>query len=380
MRYSISAAAWMLFCSVAFGAPTAPEVAPEAVVAKLSGQVEVMALDADEWRPAAAGQELRAGDSIRVGKKGRALVHLGDDIELNLGAGTTIVIQDSENTGQVKPSVALLLGSLFAKVTAPDGGQSPFEVAGSNAVAGVRGTEFTTAVALDGTFRAAVEKGKVIVEGESASVSLLPGQFSQVEDDKQPSKPAGAAGVAIDDWLEKRRQAVLARAPELVEIWMDKIVKIKARVEKLSLRTAAIEKQLYELATKARMARHSRQRQALVRIRARMVKLITEAVGIRRRGRRLGARLNSRLTLLRGLVAAAEQGALDSRQLAKLAAVALKARQLAPAVRNIARGRIRGIVRQMRMERQIMLGMKMRYRDFLRKQGRRKPLPGKLVR
>lgn len=375
MIRSIPQIGLMLLCSVAFGAqPGGSDAHPAAQIAELAGPVEVMALDADAWTPAKAGQALAAGDSVRAGKHGRALVRLGDDIKLRLGAGTTIVIQPPEESNGGQRGVALLLGSLFAKVTAPPGGECPFEVAGSNAVAGVRGTEFSSAVALDGTFRAEVTKGKVVVEGDGASVDLTPGQFSQVSDDQKPSAPAGDTGVKLSAWLEKRRQAVLARAPEICERWMTRLERLRARFEKLEQRAAEIDKRFGDLVAKARLARHARQRPALARIRERLVKLIKEAVRIRRFSRRLGARLRSRLVLLQHLAGeASAQGNLEPDLKAKLVAVARKAEQIAPVIRKLARGSVRGLLRRAGIERRILRGMKMRYRDFLRRPRRKLP-------
>ena len=82
-RYLIS-----ILCVLACGLSLADEEtadAPEAKLVEMKGPVEVLPLDSDEWKPAAAGMELQAGDTVRTGKKGRAFITVGDDVDWDDG-------------------------------------------------------------------------------------------------------------------------------------------------------------------------------------------------------------------------------------------------------------------------------------------------------
>ena len=118
----------LLICGLSLGAAAEdePADAPEGKLVEMSGPVEVLPLDSEEWKPAEAGMALAAGDTVRTGKKGRAFITLGDDVELRLGSDTSVEIQLEENTDTRRRSVGLLLGVLFTKVITAEGEEKPF--------------------------------------------------------------------------------------------------------------------------------------------------------------------------------------------------------------------------------------------------------------
>ena len=381
MRRYLLAIICVLGCGLSLGAAAEDDSAdaPEAKLMEMKGPVEVMPLDSDEWKPAAEGMQLQAGDTVRTGKKGRAFITLGDDVELRLGSETTVEIQLEENTDTKRRSVGLLLGILLAKVATIGEEEKPFEVHTANAVAGVRGTEFTTAVALDGTVRASVTEGRVVLEAEEKEVELTPGHFSEAEAEKAPAAAAKDPQLDLEAWRQERRAKILDRAPEIGARWMERAKQLHERWKGLNQRRIALGKKVARLAGKARMARHGGHHRALSKIRARMGELVEESVQVRRRMRRAAVRIRARTTMVRRLAAVArERGTLPPDVLSRFKQWEQKSKQL----RKNNREAFRQLRAEMRKERRMIRKLKLRYRDFIKRKMKqiREQLPKKVPR
>jgi hypothetical protein len=365
MKHYLLAVVCMLGCGLSLGAVAEEDTdAPEGTLVEMSGPVEVLPLDSEEWKPATAGMQLRAGDTVRTGKKGRAFITLGDDVELRLGSETSIEIQLEENTDTRRRSVGLLLGILLAKVAAVGEEENPFEVHTANAVAGVRGTEFTTAVALDGTVRASVQEGKVVLEAEEKQVELSPGQFSEAEDEKAPSGAEKDPGVDLEAWRLERRDRILERAPQIGARWMKRVGRLHMRWDRQNQRRIELNRRVARLARKARIARHGGHDRALAKIRARMGKLVEESVRVRRRMRRVAVRIRAKTDMVERLaVLARSRGTLPPDVLERFKQWEQKSREL----RRANREAFRQLRAEIRNERRMIRKLQLRYRDFIRR-------------
>lgn len=382
MRYYLLAIMCVLGCGLSLGAVAsdqAAEDAPEGALVEMSGPVEVLPFDSEQWKPAAAGMQLQAGDTVRTGKKGRAFITLGDDVELRLGSETAVEIQLEENTDTRRRSVGLLLGILLAKVATVGEQENPFEVHTANAVAGVRGTEFTTAVALDGTVRASVQSGRVVLEAEEKEVELTPGRFSEAEAGQAPAAAAEDPRVDLDAWLQERQAGILERAPEIGARWMERARRMHQRLDGLNRERIALGRKVVQLSKKARVARHGGDGRALAKIRARMGELVEESVQVRRRMRRVAVRIRAGTEMAQRLAALSrDRGTLPPELLSKFKQWEQKSREL----RRENREAFRQLRAEMRNERRMIRKLQLRYRDFIQRKMKqvREQLPQKAPR
>lgn len=381
MRRYLLAIVCVLVCGFSLGAVADEEPAdtPEGTLVEMKGPVEVLPLDSEEWKPAAAGMSLQAGDTVRTGKKGRAFITLGDDVELRLGSETLVEIQLEENTDTRRRSVGLLLGVLLTKVVTAGEKENPFEVHTANAVAGVRGTEFTTAVALDGTVRASVHEGRVVLEAEEKEVELNPGQFSEAEAEKAPAAAAEDPKADLEAWRQERRAKILEHAPEIGARWMKRAKRLHQRFNTLNQKRIALGKRVAKLAGKARMARHGGHQRALAKIRARMGELVEESVRVRRRMRRTAVRIRAKTAMVRRLAfLARDRGTLPPDVLEQFKQWEQKSKEL----RRKNREAFRQLRAEMRKERRMIRKLQLRYRDFIKRKMKqiRERLPKKVPR
>jgi len=379
MKRHLLAIVCVLVCGLSLGAVAEDEAdAPEGKLVEMSGPVEVMPLDSEEWKPAEAGMALQAGDTVRTGKKGRAFITLGEDVELRLGSETSVEIQLEENTDTRRRSVGLLLGVLFTKVVTAEGEEKPFEVHTSNAVAGVRGTEFTTAVALDGTVRASVQEGKVVLEAEEKQVELTPGYFSEAEAEKAPIAAAKDPKADLETWLRERRARILDRAPQIGALWMGQVGRMYKRFTTLNQRRIALSKRVARLAQKARTARHGGHERALAKIRERMGGLIEQLVQVRRSMRRLAVRIRAKTVMVQRLSGLARDRGWPPEVLENFGEWNKKAREL----RWNNRKALKQLRAEMRREHRMIRKLQLRYRDLIKRKMRqiREQLPKKVPR
>lgn len=183
-------ARWMLAAGlvlmVAMVAPRAAAAGPAGFVAAVRGDARIVR-NGDSL-PARVGLEVRQGDRLVTGQKGRLKVLLTDDAVLALGSGSEVVLQShmfgrhgGDQRGRCT-RIELMGGTLRALVQKLVGGEkADFEVKSANAVAGVRGTEFVL-VADGARTRLVTLSGEVTLEGDNgARVMVAAGEASRVE-------------------------------------------------------------------------------------------------------------------------------------------------------------------------------------------------------
>jgi len=144
------------------------------------------------YKPAASGQSLDAGSSVRTGETGRATIQFPDGTLTRLSPNTTVTVQAAQlsNGGQLK-SASLLqkIGRTLSVVQHLTGGAT-FNVGGHSVSAEVRGTEFEVLVRGDGSNLFKVFDGTVKVSGKT-TVTLTKGQ--EVDADKNGTLSAPRA-------------------------------------------------------------------------------------------------------------------------------------------------------------------------------------------
>ncbi|HET7468006.1 MAG TPA: FecR family protein [Candidatus Dormibacteraeota bacterium] len=129
------------------------------------------------YKPAASGQSLDAGSSVRTGGTGRATIQFPDGTLTRLSPNTTVTVQAAQlsNGGQLKSATLLQKIGRTLSVVQHLAGGADFNVGGHAVSAEVRGTEFEVLVRGDGSNLIKVFDGTVKVSGKT-SVNVTAGQ------------------------------------------------------------------------------------------------------------------------------------------------------------------------------------------------------------
>ena len=184
----------LLFCIGGFFLLFRPQTSTvtTARLEQVHGAVGLMDAGSDTWRSTAAGDQVMAGGRIRTGPLSSATLIFCD--------GSKTVLQDETEVAVVRMSarrdgdrdivLRQTLGRTYSRVQRAPGPASHFEIETPAAVAAVRGTEFTTVVAADGTTRVRVTEGLVEVTAQGRTVTVLDGQETAVYPGRLPSTPA----------------------------------------------------------------------------------------------------------------------------------------------------------------------------------------------
>jgi len=166
-------------------------VARMATLDRAEGVVGLLPTGSDTWLPASAGEHVEAGSRIRTGPGSAAVLVFFDGSTTNLEAETEIaVIEMSSPRGNNR--VILLeqaLGQTYNRVQRSLDHESRFEIETPTTLVAVRGTEFSTAVEMDGTTHVAVTEGTVEVTAQETTVVVLVGQKTAVHPGQIPDDP-----------------------------------------------------------------------------------------------------------------------------------------------------------------------------------------------
>jgi hypothetical protein len=235
----------------------------------------------DAEQPGKVGATVPGGSRIRTGADGQAEVVFPDGSKMQVRPSTQVALSGAKRTEQ-KSSVVLFFGRVWSKVSRSVSGDTSYEVSTPNAVAGVRGTEFETAVADDGTAKVRVTEGKVAVGSDVDSNSEEVGKGQEttadakgVEDTQSSSgeaqwdkfstegssrakKDGGSVAKNMRERLDARRQKLQAlreRQTQLVK-QRDQAVKraemgdsaAAADVKKIEKELASLSSQIADLA------------------------------------------------------------------------------------------------------------------------------------
>jgi hypothetical protein len=165
---------------------------------------------------ARVGMEVFEGDKLVTGEKSRLKVLFSDDVVLALGSRTAVVVEKhlfDPKSGARRTRLNLLEGklrSLVQKMVA--GSRADFEVKTTNAVAGVRGTEFILVAEEEGT-KLYTFSGEVELVGSGEPVLVAAGQGSDVGEEGQAKKPEAVAAAVLKDL---RQATDTEQSPEAV--------------------------------------------------------------------------------------------------------------------------------------------------------------------
>jgi len=154
------------------------------MVLSVANQVEVLRRDAHDWDRAYAQQVLKGGDRLRTGRNSRALLRLSNLTDFPVGELTELEIPKEQSQNA---AVRLLRGIIYFFHRDRPG---EFQVDTPTVSAVVRGTEFTVAVAPDGTSQFRVWDGELSLANRFGNLRLQRGQEAIVPLDQPPARTA----------------------------------------------------------------------------------------------------------------------------------------------------------------------------------------------
>ena len=160
-------------------------LAAESHIAELKavgGQVWLIIPPSKTEVAATAPQPLLAGTRIRTGPESSAELVFPDGSLLTIRSNSAMQLSPHKRRAKAKSSVLLFFGRVWNKVVKAVGAENSYEITTANAVCGVRGTEFETAVGEDGTVRVRVLEGAVSVAGDSNENLLRAGSEAQANE------------------------------------------------------------------------------------------------------------------------------------------------------------------------------------------------------
>ena len=136
-----------------------------------TGKNTVRAPGKKAYAPVAQNAVLISGTRVKTGPKGTVRLRFADGSLTEVKPGSEIIVKASQKPREKPNGAVVFFGRIWSKVTKSKSGDTAFEVRTANAVAGVRGTEFDTGVAADGTVVVRVSEGRVAVSGDDRDSS-----------------------------------------------------------------------------------------------------------------------------------------------------------------------------------------------------------------
>lgn len=217
MKYSIAIKTLFVICLAGsavllFGADYVQ--AQELVSAKVlsvEGQVEIRrpSNDQPQLQPVAfkTADELRAGDTIITGRKGRLVLGLSDGSQAVIAAQTTVVIKDLSQSPRTLFHV--LRGKTRVQIEKLGGRPNPYRVNTPTAVIAVRGTIFDVLVEDDET-QVFLHEGAVAVTNlrwPEQPIFLTAGQTIRIALQRPPGNPGSFKAGRNDGNFKSRSDA-----------------------------------------------------------------------------------------------------------------------------------------------------------------------------
>lgn len=223
-------------------------------IAKLSradGQVFVTAEGGTEGA-ARAGQALMPGTRVRTGASGAAELLFNDGTRAQLRANSSMMLSGTKRVESKKSAVVLFFGRLWSKVAKANTGETSYEVNTPNAVAGVRGTEFETAVGDDGTVRVRVDEGKVAVEDDDDEIFVSEDEQVDADADGTDEKEEASDDSTWKKWEGDASARAKKDGSKVMGSVKDKVNARKAKIEALRTQQTDLEAKRKGLESRAK--------------------------------------------------------------------------------------------------------------------------------
>ncbi|MEE2960596.1 MAG: FecR family protein [Myxococcota bacterium] len=240
----------------------------KALILEVTGSAWIQQPGATSEHSAHARSYIPFGSAIRTGLKGRLSLRLPNETVLNIRPDSKIVLV-SRQVGQktTRNSLVLLFGRVWSQVVKRMGGEEHYRIVTSNAVAGVRGTEFEVAVADDGRARIYVDSGSVSVRTQENEALLQSGGDSIINQRGEREKETNASKQEPkwNNWFSTCRRRLKTTAPKLIQIARINVHTHRVGISKIRNEQEHIVGKEKRLQSRARMgdARATQERQKL---------------------------------------------------------------------------------------------------------------------
>ncbi|HOC92484.1 MAG TPA: FecR domain-containing protein [bacterium] len=200
-----------------------------ASIANVKGTVSVKQSGQKDWAPAAVRMELKEGDELKTDAGSTAIIRMDDGTMVKVGPLATMKMDKLDKTGAAsKTNIDMGSGKTWSRVNKLNE-QSDFSIKTPTAVAGVRGTFFSSEVAQtsDSTFD--VFEGAVAVSSltnPDQAVMVGASQRSTVAPNQDPSAPsaipaneydAGRSGFSEEEFAAATYDLQISVSPQVVE-------------------------------------------------------------------------------------------------------------------------------------------------------------------
>lgn len=184
---------------------------------------------------AEVNQEVLENDEIKTGKESYAILLLADNSELKIEEFSDIVLRKEllmHDTAIEKAlySIKLFYGKLTAKIAKKK--EEWVNVGTPTSIIGVRGTEFYSGVAQDGSTILEVVEGEVeVLDEENKRVEA--GERAEFDTEEGLKIEPMEEEINWDDWFKHRKEKFLKRKSELAEMHNKRLEKRLKRLEYL---------------------------------------------------------------------------------------------------------------------------------------------------
>ena len=242
IRIIVSLMALMLFAGSALADGTGGHLI------EVNGKVWIQAPEADK-KIARAGITLAPGTKILTGLDGKAEISLQDGSIIVVQQNSSMVLSGIKRQKKKKTSILIFFGRIWNKVSRAVGGRAGYEVNTPIVVCGVRGTEFETAVADDGSVRVKVSEGTVSVQGDGKDKTIKKDQELDADTDGVGKIRTTKEKADWEMWQNQKRERLKTQGRSIMDNVKSRIMVRKERLEALRARQKDIEKKR-ELAIK----------------------------------------------------------------------------------------------------------------------------------
>ena len=166
--------------------------APPSTISSSSGEVLVQKQGSTTWVQAVAGMKLEAGDYLKTGGNGTALLLFFEGSTMEVQPDTEILINELSLSGTGSTTIGLkqLVGSTVNRVQKLVDSESKYEVDTPAASAAVRGTIFRLLVEIDGNTTLNSDEGDVWFTANNVTVLVGTGMQSFACVGCTPSNPS----------------------------------------------------------------------------------------------------------------------------------------------------------------------------------------------
>lgn len=166
--------------------------ASPSTISSLSGEVLLQKQGSTTWVQAVAGMKLEAGDDVKTGGNGTAVILFFEGSTMEVQPDTEILINEFSLAGTGSTTIGLkqVVGNTINRVQKLVDSASRYEVDTPAGSAAVRGTVFRVMVQADGYTVVMCDEGQVWFTAAGVTVLIRQGQQSSASVGGAPSNPS----------------------------------------------------------------------------------------------------------------------------------------------------------------------------------------------